>query len=365
MADLLKGENSGVRVDFKASDSYAGGETSVVYQVVNPTGDWEVDKPTDEWQRYDVNGVLGYDTESCTDFSCMNSIEYQIDALITAGSIPDTIIEQMHELGYFDANNKINFNDWFNANTAGTTAANGNTLQATWDAVRKYGLLPQGDGFGPNDFTDAAQWFDATKITPAMYAKALQFLTIFDINYEWIFTTETENQQQTMEYHLKQAPLHVLVPTCNSWNNQNEVIQDCGVQSVNHAIICIGINPGVSYKVYDQYTQFVKELAWNYYMPYVLKGVVTLKTTPTTVIHFTYVFNTNLKYGMPAGGDVTQLQTALQYLGYMTQGQFGPFGPATKLALGKFQTASGITDPDGQGTNFGPQTRTAMNAALQ
>jgi hypothetical protein len=86
-------------------------------------------------------------------------------------------------------------------------------------------------------------------------------------------------------------------------------------------------------------------------------------TTPNPP-HFTYVFNTNLKYGLGATTEVHKMQEALQYLGYMKQGVFGPFGPATKLALGLFQTASGIKDPEGQGTNFGPATRKAMNAKL-
>lgn len=88
---------------------------------------------------------------------------------------------------------------------------------------------------------------------------------------------------------------------------------------------------------------------------------------------FTYNFTKQLKYNSPANDpkEVKAMQQALQFLKrpgsavtYMTPGVFGPFGPQTKISLGNFQTDNGITDPQGQGTNFGPKTRTAMNALL-
>lgn len=87
---------------------------------------------------------------------------------------------------------------------------------------------------------------------------------------------------------------------------------------------------------------------------------------------FHYTFTKQLKYNGASNDakEVHALQQALQYLKradgstYMTPGNFGPYGPATKKAVGLFQSDNGITDPDGQGTNFGPSTRTAMNKKL-
>lgn len=355
MADLTLGENSGVRFELRPTDFRAGGETGIVYEIVNSTADWEEDKPIDEWQRRRVGTNLGYDTMSCTNFSCQNSIESQIHNLLSAGVIPDNIIEQMHELNYFDANNKVNFSDWFNANVSGTTYEAGNTLQGPWDAVRKYGILPQSDGYAPNDFTGPEGWFDKSKITQAQYDKAKKFLGLFDVKYEWVPVDKA-----TILYHLKQAPLHVLVPTCSNWNDKTVLHADCGVLTVNHAVLKIGQTDTYS-KVLDHYVDFVKKLASNYYMPYALKGVVTVKKASPAPIQFHYTFNINLKYGQAASNEVHKLQEALQHLGYMATGQFGPFGSATKAALGSFQKAQSITDPDGAGTNFGPQSRLKMN----
>ncbi len=88
---------------------------------------------------------------------------------------------------------------------------------------------------------------------------------------------------------------------------------------------------------------------------------------------FQYTFKKQLRYQSPTNdaNEVKQMQRALQVLKrpktstpYMIAGLFGPFGPQTKKALGDFQTDNGIKDPDGQGTNFGPQTRKKMNESL-
>lgn len=95
---------------------------------------------------------------------------------------------------------------------------------------------------------------------------------------------------------------------------------------------------------------------------YLEKGDVESIKEVWTVIEapFSYVFNLNLSYG-DVGYEVNQLQQALQYLKIMPSGVFGPFGPSTKKALATFQAIHSIKD---DGTNFGPQSRAALNQAL-
>lgn len=363
MADLLQGQNNGVIVDVRETDFRAGGESAVVYKAVNPSGDWSKYKPTDEWQRrYIPPGTLGYDTNSCTDFSCMNDIELQIERMLADGEIPTSTIDQMKLLGWFDTNGNVNFNDWYNAILAGTTDAAGNTLYNPWDAVRKFGLLPQSKGFVPNDFKSASGWFGShpTNEQIALGKKALE---LFDFNYEWV-SLGTLNQWDLFDYHLKQAPLHILVPTGASWNNQVVTNPTPTYVGVNHAVTLIAQVKNTSHSILDHYNPFIKKLEWGYYIPYALKGVVTLKTAAQPVPHFTYTFNVNLKYGAAAGPEVHKLQEALQYLGYLKQGLFGSYSTQTKVAVAAFQAANKITDPGGAGTNFGPKTRAAMNAKL-
>lgn len=359
MIDLLNGDNSGVVVNTRATDFTATGETGVVYQDLVHDGDWTKYKPTDEWQRRFVPpGTLGYDTNSCTDFSALNSVEAQVQRLVDVGAVDPATKTKMQNLGYFDANGRVNFNDWFNAITAGTTAAVGNTLYGPWDAIKKRGLIPQNAGFQVNDFTTQGGWFGANP-TAEQYALGLQFLTMFDVKYEWVSQGQLA-QWDLFTTHIRQAPLHLLVPTGSTWNNANVTNPTPTYQGVNHAISMVKQTQGVSHQILDHYNPFLKSLEWGYYIPYALKGVVTIKQPEPPEVPFKYVFTINLEYGQETE-EVHQLQRALWRLGLLTKGVLGPYGPQTKAAVLAFQKGHGIVD---DGTHFGPQTRAALNKAL-
>lgn len=363
---LERGENTGVIIKIRPEDFFAGAESGLVYKEELPSGDWEPWKPTDEWQRRKVGSTLGYDTNSCITFSALNSIEIQIRRMYEQGIIPSSDVTLMRHLGYFDENGLPNFSDWFSSIVDGTTV-DGNWLQAPWDSFRKDGILPQRDGREVNDFKTNEAWLDPANITSDMRAKAKMFLEIFDIKYEWV-VLGSPYQWEVFDFHVKQAPLHIVHPTCTGWNTKNGIVPICpGVTRCNHATLYLGKTPDFK-KDLDHYDPFVKHLANDYYIPYALKGVVSIKEKQPEVPSFHYTFNVNLKYGMGATAEVHKLQEALQnILGkdgqpYMKPGVFGIYGPITRTAVGKFQTDKDINDPDGQGTNFGPQTRKALNA---
>ncbi len=364
--DLNQGKNTGVVVKVRPLDWALGGETGITYVERLENGDWEKYISGGEWQRRNVSGKLGYDTNSCVTFSGLNIIEMQINWMRSQDMIPADVLVQMEDLGWFDDDGNANFSEWFSANTNGTTV-DGNDLGSFWDGVRRDGLLGQKWGFAPNDFSSIDDWFDKSKITDEMRAKAKKALDLISINYEWS-VLGVQGQWSTFAREVKHAPLHIATPTCYGWNGeQGPIVPVCqGVTRLNHATSYIGQKAGVYHKDLDHYVPFVKELNWNYYIPYAIKGVVSLKQAPAPAPKFHYTFSMQLTYGDPKNptAEVQKLQQALQFLGYMTKGVFGPFGPQTRKALGAFQTAQGIKDPDGQGANFGPQTRAALNKVL-
>ena len=348
---MENGQNTGVYLLDRGTDFIAGAETGITYEVRNESGDWEQYKPTDEWQRK----IGGYDTLSCVTFSALNQVELQVQYLIVNKLLSDAQIQKLHDLGYIDENGRPNFNDWFSSVMDNTTV-NGNYLQAPWDSFRKDGLLPQKMGYAVTDFNSQAEWL-AAKPTQAQKDYAKQILDIIDIAYEWIPVADKAK-------HLKQSPLHILTPTSSNWNTQPPtIITDPGMKSVNHATTCIGVTD-TYVKDLDHYNPFIKYLALDYYIPYVIKGVVSPKKDITDEwSNFTYQFNINLSFGDNDTTEVNMLQRALQKLGYMTKGNYGPFGPATKAALYKFQIANGITG--NYGVNFGPLTRKTMNNLMK
>jgi Putative peptidoglycan binding domain len=82
-------------------------------------------------------------------------------------------------------------------------------------------------------------------------------------------------------------------------------------------------------------------------------------TTPSTAQKLDLPAGTTLKVGS-SGAQVTQLQNALKTLGYDPGKADGAYGPQTKAAVEKFQTAKGLS-ADGV---VGAETAKAINDAL-
>ena len=358
------GKNTGVLLEIRPTDFRVGGETAIVYEVRLASGDWEKYRPTDEWQRRLMAGILGYDTLSCVTFSALRCVAMQIEFLIETGQAPDAFVLFLKENGYIDENGKVNFNEHFTAVMSGTTT-NGNSGVAVWDSIRKDGLLAQSAGPAVNDFTTTEAWL-ANTITQAQKDAAKKILEWLTIQYEWV-ALGVSGQQANFAKHLKQAPLHYFTPVCPTWNSGE--VSSCGRYILDHATSGIAILPDLRYTDLDHYVPFIKHLAADYYVPYAIKGLVRINAAPTTAPAFTHTYTVSLTYGMRATAEVRLLQQGLQTAKdsagkpYMTPGLFGIYGTATRAAVDRFQRDHGIIDPV-PGEHFGPQTRAALTAAL-
>lgn len=361
---ICPGINTGVILEIRPTDFRVGAESAIKYEERNPSGDWEKYRPTDEWQRYFLKGILGYDTYSCVTFSALRSAAIQLEFLIDTGAAPAEFVQFLHDEGYIDANGKINFNEHFTAVMSGTTP-NGNSGVRVWDSIRKDGLLPQAKGAAVNDFTTTDAWL-ADTITQEQKDAAKKILDWLDVLYEWAVCGES-GQQEEMRKQLKQAPLHIFTPVCPAWNDGN--VSSCARKVLDHATTCIAIEQDSRYRDLDHYVPFIKELASDYYVAYALKAVVSVHKPTEAKPHFSYVYKVKLAYGMPASPEVHALQEGLQNVmdtngkPYMTPGLFGIYGTATRAAVDKFQRDHGIVDPV-PGEHFGPQTREALTKAL-
>lgn len=90
------------------------------------------------------------------------------------------------------------------------------------------------------------------------------------------------------------------------------------------------------------------------------KGYDPIETATVTPTPIAFKFNRNLTVGY-SGEDVIELQTKLEYLGYLKipQGTSkGFFGQLTRKALAEYQKANGIVPAVGY---FGPITRQILN----
>lgn len=367
-----KGANTGARLEIRPTDFVAGGETAIAYEERLPSGDWQPYKPSDEWQRYFLGTILGYDTDSCVTFSALRIVEMQLEWMRETGRIPAETLDKMCALGWLDEADRFNFNEHFTACMSGTTPA-GNTLQAVWDSIRRDGLLPQADGAAVNDFHTLAEWLDPSTITQDQKDKAKKSLELIATAYEWAVIAPGGAVWAQYQKHLKQAPIHIIVPVELGWNRKDgqPVAYDDASTSLGHAVSLIALSAEDVYRILDHYDPFIKQLAKNYFVPYGLKAIVTLAgTMPAPEPGKPTPPEANLSYGAADSADTRALQACLQAIKnpatgapYMKPGVFGPFGPQTAAALAAYERAHGIPDYPA-GNHYGPMNRAAMRRDL-
>lgn len=236
--------------------------------------DWRPYLPTYEPQRF------YFDTNECSQLSGINNIETQANFL--KSSMSAEAIKFFTDNGYFDANGSFAFSERYTGIKSGTSI-NGNSQKAFWDAVRKFGLYPrskfaytlaQSEAFSTQEAM-CADYYDANKITPDMDALAIQVLEYFAIVYEYTWYNLTQTcPRDLMRTEVQHAPLQIGTPACPSWNSGN--VTNCGETDVAHATFAYAINPDGSIADRDQYNPDDKTLSADYFVPIVIKGVVTV-----------------------------------------------------------------------------------------
>lgn len=274
---LNEGVNTGVLISSPLPSDYIAGASPIVYKERLSDGQWGKYRPTREKQV----GVY-FDTMSCVTFAAHNDIEEQVDYLVDKNILSGDPLKELKEMGFFDENGKFNCSERFIAILSGTTK-NGNYLNAVWEAIRTYGLLPEKDlpsnldSRTPWTFED---WMNPAVITKEMKEKAKRVIGdkekgitgILQFAYEWIST-----DRESLKYHLKQAPIQIAAPVCSPWNT-TEIIKTCSA-GAGHSTIIDGYIDNAELECFDHYNPFEKRLAWDYKVSAALKGIVEVAET--------------------------------------------------------------------------------------
>ena len=261
-------ENTGVIFREQKEDYIAG---TVPYEEI--CDDWTPYLPKGEKQH-----SVYFDSMACVSYSATSDIEIQLNCMLAHSLISEDAVKFFSDNGYL-INGKFNFSDRFTAKMSGTTK-DGNYLQKVWDSIKHDGLLPESDWAYPRlQRTPVFDWNDYYKEIPQeLKDKAKKVLDYLDFVYEWVFQNKTiaytNNELAEFKRELKQAPLQLAAPTCD-WNGK-QPIEPCGKTRASHATVIYKIDDLIY--DYDSYDDFTKQLSLKYIMPWVMKGVVTLKT---------------------------------------------------------------------------------------
>lgn len=210
------------------------GQGNVPLQVLQKDGDWSTSLPTEEQQF-----IPGFDTYNCTGFGSTNQIE-------------------MYMLKRFGE--KVNYSDRWVGIIAGTDPkTGGNDPHTVYEAIRKYGLIPEEMLPFSNDIGSAEDYFSFKGADEAACRKAGQdWLLKYDFKHEWVFDPEAfltvEERYHNMKVALKYSPLALAV---FAWQTDERNVY-VAVGDENHWTSLYAFTDFE--KVFDSYDPFKKDV---------------------------------------------------------------------------------------------------------
>lgn len=241
--------------------------------VVLPNGDWSLDTPTYEPQRFI------YDTNECSQLGgFITPLEIYLNWLERTGKMPQKFVDFGNKNGYKDSNKSWSISERFTAILDGTSIL-GNTVQNAWLCFQKYGAIPRSMlNWG---LTDAAQfpnqalmdtsYYNPAVITQDMIDMGKQFMSfIAEIGWGWfggVGSGSTAIPEADLARGLQTSPLGIVVsvPTPVSLWNQ-EKIPYTGGTTLDHAVTLYKVDEVQPFPKFiaDQYEPFLKQFSANY-----------------------------------------------------------------------------------------------------
>ena len=241
----------------------AGTFRAILFQeVVKPPVYWNKSEyiPTGEIQK-----SARADFMACVIYSGVRCISFQINKMIA-----DDILDLEKLKPWLDKNGKFNGCERGLSILAKTTKS-GNTQMRVGDAIDDYGIAPE--WIYPNpDPNRNATWEEYHSISQAKLNEVKdwgkKWLEYFSTRYERL----PDSKAETLEYHLRQAPLWWATACCPGWG-YSQIIPACSQPPV-HATTGYGERAKEYLNDLDHYQPFEKKLAWNYPIYYPYKIVV-------------------------------------------------------------------------------------------
>lgn len=222
----------GLEEDLYELGAYILGGGNVPQIQFQPDGNWERYLPKYEPQAED------YETSGCTVWGAQNQIEIFIKRVY----------------GY-----EPNYSERFTYNVVGIDPHRGTDPQNTYEAIRKFGLIP--NELFPVPPT-IREFTDASKITSTMMDVGREWVNKHDFKHEWLWQMQPSNYMEVLKENLKRSPLGVSVTAWreNTDTDGNEVyVSDIGGN--NHWCVLYKFDKDGYPWVFDSYDHSTKRLS--------------------------------------------------------------------------------------------------------
>lgn len=168
------------------STHYVLGGSPVPMKVIQEDGNWETAMVQKDIQR------LSFDTYNCTSFGTLKQIQTYLSCVF---------------------GDYTNYSDRWVGIIAGTKPP-GNDPQKVYEAIRKYGLIPEEMLPFSEDLTSVEEYYSFKGADKeACYAEGLKWLEKYTLLHEWVFSPDQplDEKINNMKVALKYSPLCLAV----------------------------------------------------------------------------------------------------------------------------------------------------------
>jgi len=243
--------------------------------------DWTSNYHFKERQSFD-----GFDTDSCVIFGFQKSYDAQMDALIQAGQLPQSLIDFFTTNGYMDSVNSIDNKPHFHTSERFTALLtgngfSGNAAQDPCNVVRKYGCIPWTDWPFDSTITED-HYFD--KPPQTLYDKGALFLSMMGganhCQYHWVHQGK-DTARSLMDSARRTAPLMLGVAATDGWNQDTPTPPAIGTPP-NHLVDNINV-ASQGETISDNYPPFIKYQPTDYAIPQTFQMIVQYIPPPPPI----------------------------------------------------------------------------------
>ena len=224
--------NYGLLTELLDLGAYIYGQHKVPYIFFNESGDWEPYLPKYECQ------ADNYETNGCSVWGTQNQIE------------------TFHKFLY---DTEPNYSERFTYLLSPVDRYKGCNPEKVYDCIRKYGLVDDKDFPTPKD---EEEFHDESDISGYLLAKGQKWLTEYELQHEWLWTTPPSNALELLKEALKTSPIACSV---TAWYRNGEGKYYDKVIKNNHWVMIYRVDDeGIH--VFDSYNLTKKVLTHDHYI---------------------------------------------------------------------------------------------------
>lgn len=206
---------------------------------------------------------IGEEKNDCATRAPLNALEAQLNYGYEKSLLTRANFEWLEDNGYV-VDGRIILSDRFTAIKSGTDPRTGNSLKAPHQSIRTHGVIPK--ALFPQ-VPSRDEYYDASKITPAMEALGRAFADRFTINYEQVPTSQLlallQQETVTVAGYAWPTPIDGVYPRVEFQENHAFLTYDPAILAFDNYL---DWNKQNTAQVEDD---FIKQLAQDYrFFPY-------------------------------------------------------------------------------------------------